>query len=100
MSDEHSRDLVEHYEEDTQASHDWLAHGRRYAVAMTAAVALPGVAAHAAPARAAAADQLAASSKPAATGYVAPKETLQLGDRARMCSPCGAEAAWGLPAIG
>jgi len=58
----------------------WLAAGAS-AAAMTAAVALPGAAAHAAPAGSAAAAQLAASSKPAATAYVAPTRTLQYGDR-------------------
>jgi peptidoglycan hydrolase-like protein with peptidoglycan-binding domain len=59
----------------------WLAASAS-AVAMAAAITVPGASAHAAPARTAGTDRLAASAKPAATGtgYVAPKRTLQYGD--------------------
>ncbi|MCW2929664.1 MAG: putative peptidoglycan-binding protein, partial [Actinomycetia bacterium] len=63
-----------------RAAIGWLAAGAT-AAAMAAAVALPGAAAHAAPAGSSAAGQLAASSKPAAAAYVPPTRTLQYGDR-------------------
>jgi hypothetical protein len=63
----------------TRRTVGWLTAGAS-AVAMAAAMTLPAAAAQAAPARGEGADQLAASSTPAATGYVPPKRTLESGD--------------------
>ncbi len=62
-----------------RAAIGWLAAGAS-AVAMTAAVALPGAAAHAAPAGPAAAGRAAAAAKPSATGLAATAQTLSPGD--------------------